>query len=584
MALLEPHKHFDFLHYPHRLDNIEADDGEVLPQLPGWAIRDALRRLPADELATVLRTKVVPLVNIPGLRLFAAFGDRARRAAHAAGLEVAAGAEATDFLDAAQVELKGPLLRRATRELVVRFPEMSASRRFSPSQTIVSLLLVVLLVAALWFLPPDVLWSLSSLVGGLFFLSVIALRLLSLMPPPRRAAPARPIIDDGDLPIYSVLIPLFRETAVLGQLLSAIRRLDYPRDKLDVKLILEESDIVMQRAVARYRLPDWIDVLVVPSGLPQTKPRALNYALQFARGELLTIFDAEDIPEPQQLRLAAERFAVLGPDVACLQAQLAFYNPNENWLTRQFTIEYATLFGLQLPALAGHHLPLPLGGTSNHFRTPILQRIGAWDPYNVTEDADLGLRLARFGYETGTLDSRTYEEANVRLLNWMRQRARWLKGFLQTWLVHMRRPDRFLADVGASGFWVSQAFTIGLVASALLHPVCLAVTLWMFGTGQAFANAGLLATGLAGLNLAVLVSGYAVTMMAGHRALRREAISGWWFPIATMPVYWLLISAAAWLAVWQFTTAPFNWNKTEHGLSVFQRQRARQVSRDADDS
>jgi glycosyltransferase XagB len=181
-------------------------------------------------------------------------------------------------------------------------------------------------------------------------------------------------------------------------------------------------------------------VIVVPCGLPQTKPRALNYALCFARGSLLTIYDAEDIPDPRQLRRAAAAFAVLPQDTACLQAELVFDNANENWLTRQFTIEYAMLFGMILPALAAHRLPLPLGGTSNHFRIDALRRAGAWDAYNVTEDADLGIRLARLGFDTDTITSCTYEEANVSLRNWMRQRTRWMKGFLATWLVHMREP------------------------------------------------------------------------------------------------------------------------------------------------
>ena len=245
-------------------------------------------------------------------------------------------------------------------------------------------------------------------------------------------------------------------------------------------------------------------------------------------------------------------------------------------LTRQFTIEYATLFGLLLPTLAGHHLPLPLGGTSNHFRTGVLREVGAWDPFNVTEDADLGLRLARSGYETGTLETRTYEEANVKVSNWIKQRARWLKGFLATWLVHMREPGRLLAELGPSGFWAAQALTIGVYGSALLHPVCMVATLALLILEPTLpSDAGILVVALAGLNLMVLVSGYAATMIAGRRGLRRLGITGWLIPIATMPAYWLLMSAAAWLALWQFIVAPFHWNKTEHGLSSLQKGRPR---------
>jgi glycosyltransferase XagB len=327
----------------------------------------------------------------------------------------------------------------------------------------------------------------------------------------------------------------------------------------------------MQAAVARLALPPQFEIIVVPAGRPQTKPRALCYALPFCRGDLLTIYDAEDIPEPDQLEKAARAFANAGPELACLQAQLTFFNPNENWLTRQFTAEYAMLFGRLLPALADHRLPLPLGGTSNHFRTAALRAVGAWDPFNVTEDADLGLRLSRHGYETGTLDSLTYEEANTRLPNWMRQRARWLKGFLATWLVHMRDPIRLMRELGPAGFWIAQAMTIGVFASALLHPICLAATIVLAMAYPGLPEqAGLVLVAIAGLNLLVFVAGYGLAIYLTRDALRRRGIFGWRGTLATMPVYWLLASGAAWLALWQFMVAPFHWNKTVHGLSSFQ--------------
>jgi cellulose synthase/poly-beta-1,6-N-acetylglucosamine synthase-like glycosyltransferase len=223
-----------------------------------------------------------------------------------------------------------------------------------------------------------------------------------------------------------------------------------------------------------------------------------------------------------------------------------------------------------LPALASYRLLFPLGGTSNHFRTASLRRAGAWDAFNVTEDADLGVRLARLGLGAATLASLTYEEASLGLGNWLGQRSRWLKGFLQTWLVHMRSPRRLLREVGWAGFWVSQSFTAGLVISALFHPFCLALTIWLIVTGRAFADsAGFFATMVAGLNLAVLVLGHGVSILAGRKALRRKGIGGWYFTLATMPLYWLLISIAAWAALWQFIVSPFYWNKTRHGLSNF---------------
>ncbi|MFN4143818.1 glycosyltransferase [Aestuariivirga sp.] len=541
------------------------------------AVFEALRRLPEEELETALRLKLVPMVSIPGLRLHAACGSAAYDIARERKLPLIGRARRSDFLAAVRAVHGRFLAQEAALGLARRKPIFSARQRLTSEQASVLLLGAAIFALGMALLPLGTLLMLASGVGGVFFLAVVALRVLCLLPPPaterrRRAAPLTP----EQLPTYSVLVPLFRETPVLPQLLGALQRLQYPSTKLDIKLILEEEDVAMQRALAMRPLPRHFEVIVVPAGRPQTKPRALNYALQFCRGELVTIYDAEDIPEPDQLRKAAQRFAEAPPELACLQAGLAFYNAGENWLARQFTAEYALLFQVLLPVLASHRLPLLLGGTSNHFRTAVLRAAGAWDAFNVTEDADLGLRLARLGYQTGTLDSLTYEEANTRLGNWMRQRARWLKGFLATWLVHMREPRRFIHEVGPAGFWTAQVMTLGVFASALLHPpamVATAVVAMLFPSLP--EGAGLALVMLAGVNLFVLLAGYAVTIGLVRRGLRRRGITGWTGTLASLPLYWMLMSAAAWLALWQFMTAPFHWNKTEHGLSKLQRPQVR---------
>jgi glycosyltransferase XagB len=551
---------------------IAGSEADVLPRVDLETMCGMLRRLPQDELAAALRSKLVPVVSLPGMALHAACGPAALAEGQRLGQKIVGYAEAHDLVAAARGVHGHFLLGEATFGLAKRMPHFSARRRLTRPQSALLLALAVLAAAAAWLVPGDVLWPIASLVSGLFFLSVVALRLLCFMPPvPREATTPPRQADDAELPHYSVLVPLFRETAVLNQLMGALARLRYPVEKLDIKLILEEEDMVMRAAVAKLPLPPQFETIVVPAGRPQTKPRALNYALPFCRGELLTIYDAEDIPEPDQLAKAAQRFAAAGPELACLQAQLTFFNPKENWLTRQFTAEYAMLFGKLLPVLADHRLPLPLGGTSNHFRTAVLRAVGGWDPFNVTEDADLGLRLARHGYETGTLDSLTYEEANTRLPNWMRQRARWLKGFLATWLVHMRDPGRLMREVGPAGFWIAQAVTIGVFASALLHPLCLLATFVLVALHPALPEqAGPAAIAIAGVNLLVFFAGYVLSIVLTRDALRQRGIPGWRGTLATMPLYWLLMSGAAWLALWQFITAPFHWNKTEHGLSSFQ--------------
>ncbi len=523
-------------------------------------------------MRAVLRDRLVPVAILPDLTLYAAQDEAARAGAEARGLKVVARLESHAFLAEVHHLWGRRLMAQAANGLRRRQPHFSAFHRFAPDQLGAMAGGLVLALLALLLLPQPLRLPTASLALGGFFMAVVGLRILALLPD-KAAVPAPPLAQ-ADLPTYSVLVALFRETSVLDQLLQALAALDYPADRLDIKLILEESDLPMQQALAQRPLPAHMEVIVAPSGTPQTKPRALCYALPFARGELLTIYDAEDVPEPQQLRQAAAAFAAAPPELACLQARLAFYNPNENWLTRQFTIEYGVLFGLLLPALARLGLPLPLGGTSNHFRVAALAHVGGWDPYNVTEDADLGLRLARIGYDTDVLPGVTYEEANSRLGNWLKQRARWLKGFLQTWLVHMREPAMLRRQLGWPGFITVQALFLGMLVSGLFHPFFMVAGLWLLAhadmTTPFATSAGPLVGGLA---LAIFVAGHGVSMLAGHVALRQTGIRRWPFAIATMPVYWLLISLAAWLALWQFARAPFHWNKTEHGLSRFQRRR-----------
>ena len=484
------------------------------------------------------------------------------------GLSVVAQVEPSGFQNSLRHVWGRRILRQATDGLSKAYPQFSARRRVTVSQMVAFLLLAVCFGMGLAFFPAGAVWTALSAVIGIFFLSVVALRFFCLLPQPQRKNGNARHLADHELPVYSVLVPVFRETSVLEQLLRALSHLKYPPAKLDIKIIVEETDTTMRRAIQNYDLPTHFEVIVVPGGSPQTKPRALNYALQFCRGGLLTIYDAEDVPEPNQLREAALKFSQGSTNLACLQAKLTFYNPNENWLTRQFSAEYSTLFGLVLPALAGLGLPLPLGGTSNHFRIHILREIGGWDPYNVTEDADLGLRLARLGYRTGVVESLTYEEASPRLFNWLRQRARWIKGFMQTWLVHTRNPLRTASELGPGGFWTLQTFTASIFFSALFHPFFIAFTLWYLVISP--LRSSFLLTVLNCLSLELFVLGYGVTMLAAIIAMRKRSIKGWWFTIATMPFYWLLMSIAAWLALWQFVFTPFTWNKTEHGLSKLQ--------------
>ena len=543
---------------------LPLDAPDVLPLLERQVLEDVLWRLPPQAIRRTLRHGVMPVDWLPDHLLYAAFGPKGADYAARHGLPVVARIKPSDFHLCVRRVWGRKILRHATNGLVATRPQFSARKRLTLAQMAAFFIFASCLGLSFAYLPGSAMWLAASVLLGLFFLSIVALRLFCLLPfPPARYENAVSL-GDAELPTYSILVPVFRETAVLLQLLRGLSRLNYPVEKLEIKIIVEEFDTNLRRALQKFALPPHIEVIVVPQGQPQTKPRALNYALQFCRGSLLTIYDAEDVPEPNQLREVALKFNSSDEKLACLQAQLTSYNPNENWLTRQFTVEYATLFGLILPALAARNLPLALGGTSNHFRTHILRKIGGWDPYNVTEDADLGLRLARLGFRTGVVDSLTYEEASTQFANWMRQRARWIKGFMQTWLVHMRNPVRTGRELGPTGFWALQALTAGIFVSALFHPFLMTLTIWLLVENPFHVSVTTM------LNLEVFVLGYGVAMLAGAKALRQRGLSGWWFTIATMPFYWLLMSIAAWLALWQFAFAPFKWNKTEHGLSNFQ--------------
>jgi cellulose synthase/poly-beta-1,6-N-acetylglucosamine synthase-like glycosyltransferase len=338
----------------------------------------------------------------------------------------------------------------------------------------------------------------------------------------------------------------------------------YPPESLDIKLVLEEDDCETIAAALQASADGLLEVITVPRGSPQTKPRACNYALQFARGEYLVIFDAEDRPEPDQLKKALTCFQNGPPDVACLQARLNFFNARECWLTRMFALDYALWFDFLLPGLDQLRIPMPLGGTSNHFRIGALRAIHGWDPFNVTEDADIGIRLARHGLRVRTLDSTTFEEATNRLPNWLRQRTRWMKGYMQTWLVHMRDPGALLENAGVAGFFGFQLFVGGTVISALLNPLLWSIFVLSYFVDLPTAGLPGNAHSLSAFGLIVGNALFAYLAMLGP--YRRGWLDLAPFALA-IPLYWLLISAAAYRALWQLFWDPWYWEKTPHGTS-----------------
>ncbi len=448
---------------------------------------------------------------------------------------------------------------------------VSAAYGLTGSQAAGLCLLFLLAITGSWYYgAPAIL--VIDLFLSLFFAALVSIRLAAFfLAPPESCGiqdRRRQTRSNEDLPVYSVLVPVYHETAILPQLVRALKQLDYPQEKLDIKLIFEEEDTETLESAHTLDLPEYWEFLIVPRAKPQTKPRALDYALTFARGKFTTIFDAEDIPTPDQLRCALQAFEEGPEGLACLQAPLDFYNGDDNWLTRQFALEYAALFHVLLPTLAKFNLPLLLGGTSNHFKTDILRKSGAWDPFNVTEDADLGIRLARQGYRCGILWSPTGEEANGHLGNWLRQRSRWLKGWMQTYAVHMRNPGLLWRELGPRGFFTFQALAGGMIVSSLVYPLFLLLFAGALVQNQLLDGLGSLPGALLlGLNGFNFVFGYTAAAMIGVEGVRRTGQVHLARSIFGVPFYWLLVSLGAYIALWQFFTKPFFWEKTRHGLS-----------------
>lgn len=374
-------------------------------------------------------------------------------------------------------------------------------------------------------------------------------------------------LSDETLPVYTILVPLYRESNVADSIMKAIEALDYPRGKLDVKFLLEADDEETLGAIREHGIPGYSEIIVAPEAGPRTKPRACNHGLRCARGDYLVIYDAEDRPEPDQLKKAVAAFSNLGAQVVCLQAKLNYYNPKQNMLTRWFTMEYSMWFDLYLPGLHVMNAPIPLGGTSNHFKVEALRRLGGWDPFNVTEDCDLGIRLHKAGHVTKILDSTTWEEANSRVGNWIRQRSRWVKGYVQTHLVHTRYRLRAVARLGLWGYTTFLMSVGGLCFTLLMNPVywIMLVLLGIY-RWQILYPENTVSVIFYHITI-ILALGNAVFLLLNVLGcLRRRYYS--LIPYALFsPVYWVLMSIAAWKGFFQILRRPFYWEKTVHGLA-----------------
>ncbi|QNK83450.1 glycosyltransferase [Nakamurella sp. PAMC28650] len=402
-----------------------------------------------------------------------------------------------------------------------------------------------------------------SYVGVIWYKSMLVLR--GAREPARRGSLRT--LEEVSAARYTILVPLYKEAAVLSQLIMNLQSINYPHDKLQVLVLVEDDDLETITALGAIALPNYFEIVLVPESFPRTKPKACNVGLEHANGEFCVIYDAEDRPDPDQLWQALDAFARAPRKVVCVQAELQYFNPSTNVLTRWFAAEYALNFSLMLPGLTRSGAPVPLGGTSNHFRTAILRELGGWDGFNVTEDADLGIWIARAGLQVEMIDSVTWEEANSKPGNWIRQRSRWIKGYLQTYLVHMRHPITLGRQLGVRNFWSFQCMVGGTPLTLLVNPVFWLLTVAYVGFGQHWVSA-VFPTPVLYLGVFSMIVGNLLTLWFQMAACMKRGLypSVKW--LLAVPAYWVLMSMAAFKALGQLLNPRLrhHWEKTTHGL------------------
>lgn len=452
---------------------------------------------------------------------------------------------------------------------------LSAIQTFSTTQKVFFIIMPFIILASLIAFPINTariivaVLSLLYFVDAVFYLYIVS---KSLTKQQEIDVTDEEInnIDESKLPVYTILCPLYKEAHVAPQFLDAISKMDWPLEKLDVMFLLEENDIETIEAFNQMHLPYYARTVIVPDSQPKTKPKACNYGLTFAKGEYLVIFDAEDIPEPQQLKKVYLGFQKVPKSVKCLQAKLSYYNSRYNLLTRFFTAEYALWFDMTLPGLQSLNSALPLGGTSNHFKTENLLELKGWDPFNVTEDADLGVRLFQKGYRTAVINSNTYEEATSVNKNWLRQRSRWLKGYMQTYLVHMRNVVPFIKTKGIIHNLIFQLNVGGKILFVLLNPFMWVITLLYFVAYPWFGPT-MKAIYVAPISYFAVTSWIFGNFMFLYVYMIAVAKRKQWDLakyIFLIPLYWLMMSTAAMIAFYQLIFKPHYWEKTLHGFHL----------------
>jgi glycosyltransferase XagB len=442
---------------------------------------------------------------------------------------------------------------RARSELAERRPLLSACK--PAGRIAVSIMFGLTLATICGTLGLDVFQNVT-LLASLVFAALGLMRACTCFFPaqPLQTYDGTKLLDI--MPTWTILIALYREADSVSSLLTALSKLEWAKDRLDIIFACEHDDAQTIDILKQHQKTSGFRIIRIPAGGPRTKPNALQTALPFVHGRFITIYDAEDRPDPQQLRAAFEAFLKGPPNLAVVQAPLVTWNHAESWIARQFSLDYATWFRVILPAFAHLSGLIPLGGTSNHFRTDVLRKVGGWDPYNVTEDADLGVRLGRCGYKAALIAPPTFEEAPPRVSAWVKQRGRWIQGHIQTFALHLRAPATLWRDIGWRGL---LAFFLGLgigpMSALLVLPFmfsCLVAVSAGRGEGM-------------WLPLGLGLLGHLGTSIVAAKRDGRWALLTC---ILTLPAYHCLQSIAACRAIWRVLFTPAIWDKTDHGSAA----------------
>ena len=444
-------------------------------------------------------------------------------------------------------------------------PDLSARVTATPAQATFLGFTLGAFPALLYLYPYQTVFFIHVLMT-LFFMLCVSLRLYAaLYANIAHIIPPLKSYRKSDLPEYAVVIALYRESAVIAQLVAVLKRLNWPKSKLKIYFVCEADDEETASAFEKVRLAPNMQIIKVPNLGPRTKPKALMYALPLINAQFVALYDAEDRPHPDQLLEAWQAMEAAGPNCACAQAPLIVASFGGGIMKSLFAFEYAALFRGLIPFLASKKAGFPLGGTSNHFRRSVLEKVGGWDPYNVTEDADLGLRLTRFGYQLIALHRPTFEDAPENVGIWIGQRSRWFKGWMQTWLVMMRSPRAMWAEMTPRAFFVANIMMLGMVASSLFHPILImsfigfAISFIFFGAGLPDPYLPLFV-----LDTANIILGYGAFALLGYVTLRDHEKKQIGYKLLAIPLYWIVMSIAAWRAAIELVWRPHFWQKTPH--------------------